>query len=357
MIISECKNQEAWDNFLKSRRFRPFLQSWAMGEVYKDVGQQPIRLSIEDNKKIVGICQCIFVPARRGKHLTISYGPVFNENLQDKEKENALLLLEEKLRKVGKEEKCSFIRISPFIPNSSNQKFSNIEKPSPLHLIAEHIWYLPLKENDVWDVLNKIDTESNLISTDEILKNMRKNHRNLIRRARKEGVEIMASLNPMEDIKYFHSYNKETRKLQKCTPYTKKFFDSQVSHFSSRNECTLYLAKYNNEVIASSIHMHVFGETSYHHGASTSKYSKIPASYLLQFTAIEDALKREDDVYSFWGIAPEESKNHPFKGVTTFKKGFGGKLLKLKHCIDIPIKPSYKITRTFEYIRKWKRGF
>jgi lipid II:glycine glycyltransferase (peptidoglycan interpeptide bridge formation enzyme) len=117
------------------------------------------------------------------------------------------------------------------------------------------------------------------------------------------------------------------------------------------------MARYKNEIIASSVHMHMGGETSYHHGASTSKYPKIPASYLLQWTAICDALKRGDHTYSFWGIAPEGARKHPFQGVTTFKRGFGGELLELTHCGDIPLSKRYRYTRAFEQIRKWRRGF
>jgi lipid II:glycine glycyltransferase (peptidoglycan interpeptide bridge formation enzyme) len=68
-------------------------------------------------------------------------------------------------------------------------------------------------------------------------------------------------------------------------------------------------------------------------------------------------MKRGDHVYNFWGIAPEGVKSHPFAGVTLFKTGFGGSLLPLMHCIDLPLSPLYKATRAFEYLRKWKRGF
>ncbi len=137
--------------------------------------------------------------------------------------------------------------------------------------------------------------------------------------------------------------------------------------FAARGEATLYLARYQNEVIASSIHIHAFGETSYHHGASTHRFSKIPASYALQWRAIQDALNRGDHVYNFWGIAPVTfdaegkpsiaEKKHPFAGVTLFKTGFGGKLLELSPCRDLPLNSKYHITRAFEIVRKWKRGF
>ena len=336
MIIQEASDQSAWDSFLCSQPFSPFLQSWTMGEVYKDINQEPIRLEVRDGTNIVGICQAIVVPARRGKHLSVSYGPVLSSI-------DALDSLIAELKRIAKEKRCCFVRISPYWKAQSNEakKLESQSKSSPLHMLGEHIWYLPIKDK----------TEQ------EILMGMRKTTRNLVRRAEREGVKVTASTNPLNDLDKFITLHEETRKRHHFTPYSNAFFRSQVEHFSKRDECTLYLAEYNNEIVASSVHMHGAGETSYHHGASTHKYPKIPASYLLQWTAIKDSLKREDHTYSFWGIAPEGVKKHPFAGVTTFKRGFGGELLELMHCRDIPLSPRYNATRVFETLRKWHRGF
>ena len=39
-----------------------------MGEVYKDIGQEPIRLTIRVDDKLAGICFGHIVNARRGRH-------------------------------------------------------------------------------------------------------------------------------------------------------------------------------------------------------------------------------------------------------------------------------------------------
>jgi lipid II:glycine glycyltransferase (peptidoglycan interpeptide bridge formation enzyme) len=72
-------------------------------------------------------------------------------------------------------------------------------------------------------------------------------------------------------------------------------------------------------------------------------------------------------VYNFWGIAPLRSSGspnsqfpipkHPFAGVTTFKTGFGGELLELEHCMDLPLSKKYFLTWGIETVRKWRRGF
>ncbi len=346
--LQQANDPQAWDDFLRAQRFSPFLQSWTMGEVYREIGQEPVRLELCDGGGITGICFGHIVPARRGRHLAVPYGPVL-KNLED------LPLLLEELARITRAEKCSFVRMSPFWPENAKSFLSPL-RPAPMHLLGEHVWYLPLKEPDPWEpTANRQSltarTEVSLLSA------MRKTTRNLIRRAEKEGVTIKRSLDPLLDLEEFIALHDETRKRHHFTPYTNAFFRAQVAYFAPRKELTLYLAQYQGHTVATSVHMHFGGETSYHHGASSHAFSKIPASYLLQWTAIKDALKRGDGIYSFWGIAPPGSKKHPFAGVTLFKTGFGGNLINLAHCADLPLSSSYRLTRAFEILRKLKRGF
>lgn len=388
--VHPASDSKRWDDFLTAQPYAPFLQSWAMGDVYSDQGQDPIRLELYEDETLRAICFAHIVPARRGRHLSVPYGPVIAS--QDPvEIERITEAFIASLQQSAKEHGCTFLRISPFWPLEgaspyrsiydkwmTNRKLSDGTKfiASPMHLLGEHLWVLPL--------INR--------TAEEILAAMRKTTRNLIRRAEKDGVTVRASTDPNTEIDHFIRLHDETRQRHGFTPYTQRLFRSQMKHFSKTGHCTLYLAEYQNEVIAASIHMHFGGETSYHHGASTHRFSKIPASYLLQWTAINDAIKRGDRLYNFWGIAPPEegipksqipnpkeipgtkseesnsstptsyklkptSSRHPFAGVTLFKTGFGGELMNIVHCIDIPLSPWYTLTRTLELIRKKRRGF
>lgn len=374
MIHTEqATDSAAWDDFLARQRFSPFLQSWTMGEVYRDIGQEPVRITLKRDGKIRGICFGHVVPARRGRHLAVPYGPV----LEDPADMPAIVAA---LTDAALKNRCGFVRMSPFMENTALPLAAHPRSlPAPLHLLAEHVWYLPLKDPDPW---SRNAAQGPSTKEEELLMKMRKTTRNLIRRAEKEGVAIERSTDPERDVEQFIALHDETRKRHGFTPYGNTFFRAQVRRFAPRKEAILYLARYQGETIAASIHMRFGGETSYHHGASTQRFSKIPASYLLQWTAIRDALAAGDGIYSFWGIAPMsyereatsneqnnnnpsaqssklrvQSSRHPFAGVTLFKTGFSGKLLELPHCTDIPLSRSYRLTRWFEYARKWRRGF
>ena len=321
-----------------------------------------------EDEKIVGICQGIVVPARRGNHVMVQYGPI----VQDVKYIKPLI---DELCAEAKKQGAWFVRMSPFTTASSSQQLQaqlpSNTRHAPMHLLGEWVWYIPLKQADQWQQFTAPEALANNNTSaqqteDELMAAMRKNTRYLIRKAKKEGVTVRASQNIKQDINHFIALHDETKVRHNFTPYRNKLFTQQLQQFSARGEATLYLAEFQGEVLASSIHMHVNGETSYHHGASTHKHPKIPASYLLQWTAITDALKRGDHTYSFWGIAPvtgevdgklQWDKKHPFAGVSTFKTGFGGQLLPLQPCLDIPLHPLYTATRGFEKFRKWRRGY
>lgn len=362
MHIQSATNAAEWDAFLKTQRFTPFLQSWTMGEVYRDIGQEPVRLELRENGIITGICQAIVVPARRGKHVMVQYGPI----VKNAAGLDALLLA---LKDSAVDHGCSFVRMSPFWVETdplTEKLNTHGALASPMHLLSEYTWYIPLRSVDRWKDTS-FDTKSDARTEDSIRADMRKTTRNLVGRAEREGVTVVASTQPEKDLDIYFKLQEETFKRHHFVPYRESFIRAQVKHFAPKGEAIVYIARYQGEPVAASVHMSFGGTTSYHHGASTHKHAKIPASYLLQWTAIRDALHRGDDIYNFWGIAPRKlletgeeviiNKKHPFAGVTTFKTGFGGHPLPLTHCADLPLKNSYYATRAFEFVRKWKRGF
>ncbi|MFH1895872.1 MAG: peptidoglycan bridge formation glycyltransferase FemA/FemB family protein, partial [bacterium] len=189
----------------------------------------------------------------------------------------------------------------------------------------------------------------------ELLKQMRKTTRYSIRKAEKDGVTIKVSTDP-EDAKIIYHLQEATVGRHKFAPFPKKYFEAQLSHFGQNNDALLYWAEYQGEPIAAALIV-FFGQTAvYHMGASSNEFRHLTASHLIQWEAICEAKRRGVWWYNFWGIIEEDNKKHPWYGLSLFKKGFGGEVVKFLHAQDKPVSWKYPAIYAFETLRRKKRG-
>ncbi|MDX1608003.1 MAG: peptidoglycan bridge formation glycyltransferase FemA/FemB family protein [Candidatus Spechtbacterales bacterium] len=340
MSIKEIKNEQEWDGFITAQDEHTFLQSWAWGELNKELGDKIFRIGIYKNKKIVAAILIIKVNARRGNFLFIPHGPVVNKDL-DISMYEVIEELTNELRNIAKKEKdVVFIRISPLMKDMPENKkiFQNFGyMDAPIYMHAETTWQVDLNRKEK-----------------EIMMDMRKNTRNLIRRAGREGVEVISGTG--EDLtEEFLKLYKETAKAQGFVPFSDKYIKKEIEKF--RGDAKIYLAKWKGKVLSTAL-IPAYGDSAfYHHGANSAKHRKIPASYALQWQAIRDAKEEGRAHYNFWGIAKDtEDKNHPWYGLSLFKRGFGGYRKDYLHAQDLPLKWTYVVNYVVEKIRLIKRG-
>lgn len=344
--LTEISNHQDWDSSPLLQEKGIFLQSSGQLKLYEELGQKTWLFQDEQ-----GIRSLVTkVEAKRGTFFYLPYGPLAKEL-----DETQLRSFFEALKNKAREEKAAFIRISPYwLETPDNLQL--LQKlgfhQAPIHMLAETLWVLDLQDK----------------SEEDLLMGMEKKHRNLVRRAEKDGVQIQQSTSP-EAVERFIDLHWQTMSRHQFTPYPKSYFRRQVEIFAEKGEVKVIEALHEGELLASAVIMYFGKVGAYHHGASSSKpeHRKIPASYLLQWEAIREAQKRGCTHYNFWGIAPYtvddngkreyENAKHPFCGITHFKTGFGGERIDLVPCHDLVLSPKYLFNWLIETIRKWKRGF
>jgi peptidoglycan pentaglycine glycine transferase (the first glycine) len=342
--VTQKITKDEWESFLLSRKRPPFLQSWNMRAMHEALGEETIPFALRDGETVLGVALGIDVRAKRGHYLYFPYGPVMADDAWQH-----FGVLTDALVAEGRARGADFLRSAPHIEASQAnwQTYSEAGwRRAPIHMLAEHIWWLDISPDE-----------------ETLMKNFRKTMRNLIRRAGRDGVTIRTSRDP-KDVDVYIDIHKDTVVRHGFTPYTDSYFRAQVDAFLEDDEALIFVAEYEGKPIASSIIMFYGDMASYHHGASLSAYRKVPASYLMQWEAIKEAKKRGCTTYNFWGIVPEDKlvspirkKPHPFAGVTKFKTGFGGELFNTLPCQDYPLTTKYQATRLFETVRKYRRGF
>lgn len=308
----EITSQITWDSFIHEHSPMALFQSWAWGEVEKKLGNTVWRWGWFDGKRLTGVAQIEKISARRGTFLHVRHGPIGSINFND-------------IVQLARSEKAWFVRISPQV---QKVPYSGLV-PAPIHAMdAELCWVLDLDKSE-----------------EELLAGMRKTTRYEIRRAQKLGVTVDTGL------KDFFALYTQTSQRHDFVPHGG--IHEEVEVFGK--DAVVLNAKFEGKTLASAIILFWGDQAIYHHGASV--YSKIPASYLLQWEAIREAKIRGKKLYNFWGIAPEDKPNHPWRGITLFKTGFGGRQMEFMHAQDYLVSPFAVIPRTVESLRKRLKGY
>lgn len=339
IIINPISSQTDWQE--AENKFSPhtFLQSWEWSLSQEALGQKTFHLGIFDNDELIGLAFIYLIKAKRGSFIFCPHGPIIDWNKADE----IMPALLDYLIKLGRGEKADFIRLSPLAPNTEKIKnvFSKLKfRPAPVHMMHPELsWMLDLAQTE-----------------EKILSAMEKRTRYSIRKAEKDGVEVVSSTD-QNDLNKFYEIYKQTADRQGFVPYTKDYLNKELQSFLQNNKIKIYFAYYQKELIATAMIVYANSSAFYHHGASIRKYSNITASELLQWTAIKEVKRDGLAYYNFWGIVNEKEKKHPWAGLSKFKKGFGGFEEEYLHAQDYVLSKKYWLNYLIEMIRKIKRGY
>jgi len=332
--ITSMTSAKNWDDFVLQYAPSALFQSWLWGEVQVKMSQKFWRFGLYDDKKLVGVFAILKVSARRGTFFHVRHGPVFSSQRRE--------YWEEFLRFVkdlAKKENAWFVRISPLIDDSNENHLllkSFGMQPAAIHAMdAELCWVLDIQR-----------------LKEELLVGMRKTTRYEVRQAEKLGVKVIHSTDAKDLASFFLLYQ-VTSTRQGFVPH--QGIGEEFEIYALQKKALLLLGQYEGKILAGAVILFYGNQAFYHHGASL--VTKIPVSYLVQWEAIQEAQKRGMKVYNFWGIAPEDKPNHPWRGITLFKKGFGGREIKYIHAHDLPISPWYPFSRSVETIRRIRKGY
>lgn len=335
IVVKKVKNSKTWDNF--AQKFSPnnFLSSWHWSDFNDRMGDKTLHLGIYENGKLVGICPVTKTISKKGNFLLAQAGPLFLK--KDRKYLKAFI---DHLKVLAHEGNFKYVRIRPLDEDTKQNKKALKQLGlvgAPVRVPAEVTWILDLTKSE-----------------EEILNNMRKTTRYLIKKALKDGVEVRVS-KKISDLNIFHKLEEHTVEKHKFHPFSKKYVRTQFEIFKRSNDALIFLAKHKGKIHSTAV-ITFYGDTAfYNHGASVD--TKVPVSYAIQWAAILEAKKRNKKYYNFWGgIAPENQPSHPWRGITLFKTGFGGFKHETIHAHDLPTSKLYKPIALYEKIRYRLKG-
>ena len=335
--VKNIEEKKIWEDFLATQDEANFLQSYLWGEFHQKIGSKVFYSGFFEGEKLIGVMLSIVEDARRGRYLTVPAGPII-----DWKNSELVEAFGEEVKRVARESGGVFIRIRPQLISDefSMNLFKKLGfKDAPMHLHAE--------------LTNQLDISK---TEEELLAQMRKTTRYEIRKGISQNLTVEMSTDP-ELIEGFYQIQLETAKRQGFVPFPKNFLLEQFKVFAENDKAALFSAYHGKQLLAQAFIIFYGSEAAYHYGVSTEAGREYPGAYLIQWEAIKEAKKRGLKRYNFWGVAPEENKEHRFYRISIFKRGFGGTDVQYLHAQDLPLnKTKYFLNYAVETFRKKSRN-
>lgn len=173
------------------------------------------------------------------------------------------------------------------------------------------------------------------------------------RLAKKKGVAC--EFVGFERFDEFVELMKQTAERDAFSLHEMQYYRAMLESLQGASECSakLAIASKDGTPLAATLTIDSFGTRTYLHGASGNQMRELKATHALQDFVIRDAIDVGMSSYDFWGVAPVgASKNHPWAGITEFKKAFGGYVVSSPGTFDIPLNPlKYGVYRAAKFVR------
>lgn len=230
-------------------------------------------------------------------------------------------------------------------------------------IISEFVRFHPVLENQKYsessyDVIPLGNTVSiDLKSPETIWSNIHSKNRNMIRKARKNGIQIFSGRYP-EIFRIFREIYNETMKKDNAEEYYyfgEEFYESILNDLPYNAQ--VFYAVYNKKIIAASIMLTANGYMSYHLSGSIKEYANMaPSNLLLYEAALWGNANGCRTLYLGGGVGSSEDSLYKFKKAfykpDDVKRFYIGKkifiqekydeLLKLRNPIDSIFFPMYR---------------
>lgn len=269
---------------------------------------------------------------------SLLYSPMVSQSRMQKVESRTFL---EQIKKISHENGSIFYRLELDIPSTL------YALPSTLGFIKA---FEQMQPENTWVLdLNK--------SEEELLAQMSMRCRYNVRLAEKSGVEIKSDISNKKMLDDFYKLYLLTGKRHGITFRSQLYFQNFLEILGRDGYARIYTTSFTdnnkNKVLSSGIVVYSGQKAIYMFGASSNELRNLKAPNLMVWQMMLDAKKASCKEFDFYGIAPTEDPGHPWAGITSFKKQFGGQQVDILGSYDLIFKPvEYRIFKTLEKIRR-----
>ena len=313
-----------WDDFLMSAGplETEFLQSLAWGKIMIQKGVNELRLFGIDEEKNWLVASALYDHKLmfNWHYLYCPRGPFLSEKICQRyncSKEDLWRLVFSSWKREAKKEKKVFVR---FEPNSGSSEEEIRKVAKSMKLKIKKVKSVQPKKTRLLDLS---------LGEEKLKKEMKAKTRYNIRLAQKKGLRSSDSADKFDQ---FWELLEKTGQRDGFGLHKRDHYEKLLKHGDGKVRLISILDK--DKVIAAGLFSFFGKKAVYLHGASDYENRAKMAPYLLQWTAIKQAIDLSYRYYDFYGI---DEKKWP--GVTRFKEGFGGFELKYPGAFDLIVFP------------------
>ena len=406
--LKENEYQSFWENHPQ----KTFLSSPEIGKLREKEGWNKYFVGLKEDKKIVAAAMLVSKKRKLSKYEF--YSP--RGLLIDYNDKKLLETFVKEIKNYIRTKDGYILRIDPYVINKERDIDGNIVKDGVDNTsIVNELKSIGFKKVDTKDMeqvgwMFSLGLENK--TEQEILKGMKPNTRNTIRKAEKIGIEIKErsydELNKFEDImietgarknfsirklKYFQemyklfydkneikyyitelNLKKYTKKLEqekkeklekleslgtkKYNEGEKKNLVNEIDSLDKRiNDSNKIMKDTNKEIITLSGSMFIMiqPEIIYLSSGNYEQYMKFNSQYLLQWEMIKYGIKNNFKKHNFYGIPANINEKPADYGIYEFKRGFNGYVEELIGEYELPITWHYNLFKVIHKIRRIKK--
>lgn len=334
-LIKE-EERELYNQFVSGHAKGHILQSYEWGEIKGRGSWQPLRLVVEEDGVIVASISILKRSVPLGR--SIFYAP--RGPVVDIENQEALTFLLAEVKKLAKAHKAIYLKVDPDV---------SIENDAWQKALAVHNFHKASSEAGFEGVQPRFVFRLNITpAEDTLLANLHQKTRYNLRLAGRKGVTIDDSADRAK-LPEFYALLKETAERDQFLIRSYGYFEDLYDYLVPKGLGHLFLAYYEDKMIAGTF-LFKFGDKAWYiYGASSNRHRNVMPNYLIQWEMIRWSKAKGCTMYDFRGVPGHLTEDNPLYGLYKFKKGFNGEYCEFIGEYDLVYAPLfYKMYQTFE---------
>jgi len=408
MKFIEIKEQE-YEKYWENHPLKTFLSSTDIGKLREKSNWTVNYVAVKDNDKILGAAMLLSIKRRFGKKEFYSPRGFLIDFNDDKLVDFFVKEVKNYVKKKG----GYVLRIDPYVIYKQRDIDGNVVVGGTDNsVVVKNLKKLGFKKVSIPNMeqvgwMFSLDLDGK--TEEQILKEMKPNTRNTIRKASKFGIELKElkydELQRFQDI-LIETGERKNFSVRKLSYYEEMYNllheKEQIKYFVTELDLDKYIDKLNEDRISKEEEINNLGEAKYNDGKRNSltkeieaidkriieaknikeesgksvitlsgsmfimiqpeviylssgnyiKYMNFNSQYLIQWEMIKYGIKNGFKKHNFYGIPANINKRPKDYGVYEFKKGFNGYVEELIGEFELPISPVYYILKLIHKLKR-----